>query len=85
MNFKYSRKMALSGLSVKILIYGIYSVLCHVVAILFDVLSSTSVSSNALALRYAPMLEYSVMSFTLVLIGVLLTEITLRDIRNAKK
>ena len=85
MSLKQNKSIALSGLSVKLLIYGTYSVLCHVAAILFHVLSSTSVSSSALALEYAPMLEYSIMSLTLILLGVLLTEITFRDIRNAKR
>jgi hypothetical protein len=65
-----------------VLIYGLYAVLCQAVAIFFNVISSAGSSGQALALKYAPMLEHSVMSFVLILIGALLIEITVRDTKK---
>ncbi|MBE6549335.1 MAG: hypothetical protein E7670_02800 [Ruminococcaceae bacterium] len=75
-------KFSLNRYSELVLIYGLYSVLCHSVAVFFNVLSSSLVTAEALALKYAPMLEHSIMSLVLILIGALLIEITVRDIKN---
>lgn len=74
--------LSLSRASSLVLIYGLYAVLCHSVAVFFNALTSGLCSADALALIYAPMLEHSVMSLTLILIGGLLVEITVRDIKN---
>ena len=73
---------SLSRASARVLIYGLYAVLCHSVAVFFTVLSSGLGSASALALTFAPMLEYSVMSLTLILAGSLLVEITVRDTKK---
>lgn len=74
--FTFSKPSAL------VLIYGLYSVLCHSVFVLFGALSSGASSSQALAIKYAPMLEHSVMSLVLVIGGALLIEITItKDMR----
>ena len=74
--FELSKKSAL------VLIYGLYAVLCHSVAVFFNALTSGLCSADALALKYAPMLEHSVMSFVLILIGGLLVELTIRDTKK---
>lgn len=71
-----------SKFSSLILIYGLFSVLCHATAIFFSAISSFESSSETLALKYAPMLEHSVMSLVLILIGVLLIEITIRETKK---
>ena len=74
--FSFSRVSAL------VLIYGLYTVLCHSVAIFFLALTSGICYGDALALKYAPLLEHSVMSFVLILIGALLIELTIRDTKK---
>lgn len=66
------------NLSVSILIYGLYSVLCHAAFILFSALTSGISSSAALTIRYAPMLEHTFMSMLIVAVGAFLTEITVQ-------
>ena len=62
--------------SLLLLTYGFFSVLCQVVAILFSVLEfSAKISAQALCLRFAPHLEYPLMSLTLLLGGALLLEL----------
>ncbi len=73
---------SLSRASALVLIYGLYAVLCHSIAVFFLANSSGLRSGTALALTYAPMLEYSVMSLTLILVGSLLVEITIRDTKK---
>ncbi len=65
-----------------VLIYGLYAVLCQAVGIFFNASSNVGISAEALALKYAPMLEHSVMSLVLILIGALLIEITIRDVKK---
>lgn len=72
----------LSKYSSLVLTYGLYAVLCQAVGIFFNVISNAGISAEALALKYAPMLEHSVMSLLLILIGAFLIEITIRDIKK---
>ena len=74
--------LALHKLSCRFLIYGTYAVLCHAVAVFFNVLTSKHCSPEFLALRYVPFLEHSIMSLVLILAGGLLIEITLSDIKK---
>ena len=73
---------SLSRASVLVLIYGLYAVLCHSLAVFFITITSGLCTAEALTMKYAPMLEYSVMSLTLILAGSLLVEITVRDIKK---
>ena len=76
---------SLSKSATLVLIYGLYAVLCHSVAVIIVVTESTFCTSEAIAIKYAPMLEYSVMSLVLILAGALLIEITVRDIQKHNK
>lgn len=67
------------------LIYGLFSVLCHTVWVLFCALSSEIYSSALLIITYVPILEYSVISLALVFGGALLIKLTERDIIQNKK
>ena len=59
-----------------VLIYGLFAALCHAVFILLHVLTGGILSAAVLAIRYVPMLEHTLMSILIVLIGALLIEIT---------
>ena len=74
--------LALHKLSCRFLIYGMYTVLCHTVAVFFNVITNEHCSSAFLTLRYVPFLEHSIMSLVLILAGGLLIEITLRDTKE---
>ena len=71
----------LHKLSFKFLVYSLYCVLCHSVAVLFYAITSHIESSALLTLKFAPFLEHSIMSLTITIIGGLLIEITLLQIQ----
>ena len=66
--FKFSRPARL------LLIYGMYASLCHAVAILFCAISELGAPPGLMFHIIFPLLEHSLMSFVLVLIGALSIE-----------
>lgn len=67
-NFEFSRPSRL------FLIYGLFASLCHAVAILFCAISELGVPPDLMFHIIFPMLEHSLMSFVLVLLGALAVE-----------
>ena len=67
-NFEFSRPSRL------FLIYGMFASLCHAVAILFCAISELGASPDLMFHIIFPMLEHSLMSFVLVLLGALAVE-----------
>ncbi len=68
-------KHHISKLSLSIMIYGFFAVLCQLFLILLQVLAEDpSVSHGVLTHRYLPYLEYPLMSVTLLLCGAYLLE-----------
>ncbi len=77
----HERKLlSLSTHSFKLMIYGAFSVVCHLVAVLFYFLWYADKLPGALLVREgASMLEYSLMSIVIILVGALLFEIAERQ------
>ena len=71
-NFEFSR------LSRLFLIYGLFASLCHAVAILFCAISELGASPDLMFHIIFPMLEHSLMSFVLVLLGAIVIELAIR-------
>ncbi len=68
--------LGVSPLSFKMLIYGAFSVICHLVAILLHFLwYADSLPGTLLIRTSASMIEYSLISIIAILIGALLLEI----------
>ena len=67
-------KFSLSRRSVRLLIYGIFSVLCHSVGILLLATTLQNANGDVYFHRYFPMLEHSLVSFIVILIGVIAFE-----------
>ena len=67
-NFEFSRPSRL------FLIYGLFASLCHAVAILFCAISELGAPPDLMFHIIFPMLEHSLMSFVLVLLGALAVE-----------
>ena len=67
-NFEFSRPSRL------LLIYGLFASLCHAVAILFCAISELGAPPGLMFHIIFPMLEHSLMSFVLVLLGALAVE-----------
>ena len=64
-----------SSLSYRLLHYGIYAALCQLVLLsLWVLVSDPSVSPDVIAHRFIPLLEYPIMSVTLLLSGALLID-----------
>lgn len=70
--FEFSRPARL------LLIYGLFASLCHAVAILFLSQAELCAPSELLFHRIFPLLEHSLMSFILVLLGSLGIEYAVR-------
>lgn len=67
----------LSRTSRKLLFYGLFAVICQLSFLLFHVLAhSECVEGPLLSLRFAPMLEYALMSLVILFVGVYLIERT---------
>ena len=67
--------------SLRLLSYGLFAVLCQLAMILLHTqLRAESVLSPLLALRFAPMLEHSLMSLVIIAIGTYLIERTCREL-----
>ena len=63
-----------------VLLYGLFFVLCHVVAVLFYFrINSGALHPVLLVRRCAGMLEYTLMSLTLLTAGGMLLELTVRE------
>ena len=70
------KTLGISTLSFKILIYGAFSVVCHLVAILMYFLwHANSLPGTLLVRTGTSMIEYSLISIIAVIIGALLLEI----------
>ena len=67
-------KFSLSTPSSLLMIYGTFASLCHAVCVFFLVIDSNISSGDVLFHRYFYMLEHSLMSFTLVFLGVVAIE-----------
>ena len=65
---------SLSRPSRLLMIYGIFSVLCHSTGILFLAASLKNASADVYFHRYFPMIEHSLVSFIAILIGTLALE-----------
>ena len=77
---KITKSFNLSLIAYKILLYGLYSVVCHGVLIMLCVVTSNVSNGRALAILFAPMLEYTVMSLTIILSGALLADTVYKDL-----
>ena len=71
-NFEFSRPSRL------FLIYGLFASLCHAVAILFCAISELGAPPDLMFHIIFPMLEHSLMSFVLVLLGAIVIELAIR-------
>ena len=70
--------MQILSLSYRLLVYGIYAVLCQTVALFLLILSAdSSISLSVIAHRYLPLFEYPLMSLALLLSGALLIDYTI--------
>ncbi len=67
-------KISFSKESILLMSYGLYAVICHATAILFMVKVSDITSPTVLFHRFFPMLEHSLMSFVIIMFGVLAIE-----------
>ena len=69
-----------SRASWRLLFYGLFAVLCQLSLILLHtIFHAEHVSGALLALRFAPMLEHSLMSLTILAVGVYLIERTILE------
>ncbi len=66
--FSFSRPSRL------LMLYGFFASVCHATAILFMATAMTNATSTVLFHKYFPMLECSMASFIIILIGVLVFE-----------
>ncbi len=74
---------SLSRPSFLLLAYGLFAVLCQLAMILLHTqIHSEAVLSPLLALRFAPMLEHSLMSLVILAVGTYLTERTCRELER---
>lgn len=79
-SFLQGPKRLLSKPSRRLLCYGLYAVLCQLMLILLHVIvHNANVSGALLALRFAPMLEHSTMSLSILACGVYLIERTVLE------
>ena len=62
-----------SALSQKCLIYGFFAVICNLSAILFSV-KCDDAPAYILAHRFAPFLEYPIMSITILIAGAMIMD-----------
>ena len=76
-------KMLHSPLSQKSLIYGLFAVICNLVAILF-LTRSTDSPAYILSHKFAPFLEYPIMTVVILVAGAMLFDITAAEQENKK-
>lgn len=67
-------KISLNRISRMLWCYGGFASVCHAVAILFSATLLENATGDVYFNRYFPMLEHSMLSFILVLLGVIALE-----------
>ena len=76
-------KMLYSALSKKCLIYGFFAVICNLSALLFLV-KCDDAPAYILAHKFAPFLEYPLMTVAILVAGAMLFDVTAKEITNKK-
>ena len=76
-------KMIRSSLAKKCLVYGLFAVICNLVGILFLTKISSS-PAYILSHKFAPFLEYPLMTVVILVAGAMLFDITENELTNKK-
>ena len=80
MNFyNFLRNKSAETLTFLVLCYGLYAILCQLGMIWLHILFDADLPVRLLVHRYAPMLEYPLMSLLILCVGALLITITCRS------